>query len=161
MQRVPEDAYLFPEPPLLKNTLKDNKPYAERLQRHLKLDTEPVLSRLATNVLEDISPLDSTKAYLTANAKKHANESNDPTPGILQGRKIYFAEACDLTKDRIGMYRHQIAEAGGALLEGNTRDEKRAALERADYVIVNYRQGWEYWLVRGLFHASAAKVAHT
>jgi len=147
MQRVPEDAYLFPEPPCLKNTLKDNKPYAERLQRHLQLDAAPVLSRLATHVLDNASAQDGTKAYLTANAKKHANESHDPTPGILQGRKIYFAATCDLTKDRIGMYRHQIREAGGTLLEGSTRDERRAALEKADYVIANYRYGWEFWLV--------------
>lgn len=147
--RVPEDEYLFPDPPLLATTIGKSKPYLERLQQSLNL-ADPVNLPSFTSALVDPrqnSDRDTTN-YLESLGKRVSPESTKVNQKLLGGKKVYIADNCDLTLERRTMYRDLIRSAGGKLLSGKNAREKLAALERTDYAIINYREGWEYWKVR-------------
>lgn len=90
-----------------------------------------------------------TEGYLSSLAQKPKAGSDKDTPRhrVLEGKRIYVADSCELGKDGLGVYKSGIFQAGGVLVAGKTRKEQLRALEAADYVIVNVREGWEFWKV--------------
>jgi hypothetical protein len=91
-----------------------------------------------------------TAKYLESiNADKATVAQEDPSSvRVLAGKRIYIAESCELGKDGLGVYQSGIKQAGGKLLASVTPRSRLEALQKADYVIVNHRQGWEFWKVR-------------
>ena len=94
-----------------------------------------------------------TAEYLDSLAQdqtKNVQEDSSLAARVLAGKRIYIADSCELGKDGLGVYQSGIKQAGGRLLFATTAKDKLRALQKADYVVVNYREGWEFWKVRFL-----------
>lgn len=148
-QCLSENDYLWPEPPCLASRLEKPRSYIERLQIHLELSEPPRFAGLTWHLL-DAQPRQKQpiEQAVSAVASHSAMSASPHAKEILNGKRIYIAESCDLGKDGLGLYQSGIKQAGGKLLSGSTHQERLKALQRADFVIANYRQGWEFWKVR-------------
>ena len=88
-----------------------------------------------------------TRAYLDALSRRPANDSAKAKSGVLSGKKVYIAESCEITEERIKAYVDRIREAGSIFGETPTVPQRLTSFIAADIVVVKARDGWEYWKV--------------
>lgn len=77
-----------------------------------------------------------------------AMSSSDPSKLVLTGKAVYVSSSCELSPEKLQTFMRRIKEAGGEPLASATIQENAVLLDRADIVVVNYREGWEFWKVR-------------
>lgn len=149
--RVPEDEYAFPEPPVLNFDVRnlESKPWIDRLRNKLGLQTLSVLPNTTSQLLEPhvLAERQHTRAYLDALSRRPSNDNTKAKSDVLSGKKVYIAESCEITEDRIKVYVDRLREAGSIFGDTSTVPQRLTSFIAADIVVVNARDGWEYWKV--------------
>lgn len=147
---MPEDDYLFPEPPCLAETLSKPTPYPKRLQAFLGLAIRPASQSGACALLDPHASVKATQAYLDGIASTAQNRPlKEAGPSSLfSERSVYIASSCNLASERLEMFKARIEDAGGKCLLASSTGQRSSALSKADIVVVNHREGWEFWKVR-------------
>lgn len=151
--RVPEDPYLFPNPPCFDAVVRSPIPYKERLQEFFKSigKQAPTVNNYSSSIL-DPHVLDGDSQFSTREKTvSPAMNSSDPSKQVLSGHAVYIATSCELGPERLSTILNKIKEYGGEALAAGNIQENAVLLDRADIVIVGYREGWEFWKVSHLF----------
>lgn len=73
--------------------------------------------------------------------------SSDPSKQLLSGKAVYISTSCELSPEKMQTLLRKIREYGGEPLAGANIQENAVLIDRADIVIVNFREGWEFWKV--------------
>jgi hypothetical protein len=141
---------MFPDPPCFDDIAKAPVPYAQRLQEFFKKigKQAPSINNTSTSVLDP--HILEGESQVSARSAAHSSFKGSQTShqGCLTGKSIYVSQSCELSPEKLQTFLNKIKELGGEPLAGAHIQENATLLEKADVVIVNYREGWEFWKVR-------------
>lgn len=147
--RVPEDPYLFPDPPVFGQQLRPI-PYEQRLLTFFTNigKQTPVVNNYSSSILDPHVLDGESQKSSREQMVSPALSSSDPSKLVLTGKAVYVASSCELSPEKLQTFMRKIKEAGGEPLASATIQENAVLLDRADIVVVYYREGWEFWKVR-------------
>lgn len=134
--------------------MQDPIPYEQRLKQFFASigKQAPVVNNYSSSIL-DPHVLDGESQYSTKDqVVSPAMSSTDPSKQLLAGKSVYVATSCELSPEKLQTFIRKIKEYGGEALAGANFQENAVMIDKADIVIVNYREGWEFWKVSLVSH---------